>query len=262
MGRAKQLGFIHLRERLLRRLPTDASVTLPPSILVTLDPYRVGEFHRAPMTPQADPAELEFAALLSSKICHDVINPVGAIHNGLEILDEDKDGESQRYALDMIRNVTAQASAKLQFARYAYGSAGSAGAVLDLGMAEQVARGFVGQGKHRLHWTGPQGVMAKDKVKLLLNLVAISMTALPRGGDIVVAVTGTNEIPTFGVRCQGTSARPPQFLSDLVAGREAPLDSMTIQAHYTWRLASTSRMLVDIVKDGDDVVLIARPAIT
>jgi len=130
------------------------------------------------MTERAQPTDLELAALISSKICHDVIGPVGAIYNGLEILDEDDDAEAKNYALDVIRNVTAQASARLQFARFAFGAAGSAGAQIDLGTAEQISRGLIGQGKHKLVWRGMPGHMAKDKVKLLLNLIASAITAL------------------------------------------------------------------------------------
>ena len=87
------------------------------------------------MGEHAQPTDLELAALISSKICHDVIGPVGAIYNGLEILDEDEGAESKSYALDVIRNVTEQASARLQFARFAFGAAGSAVAMIDLGTA-------------------------------------------------------------------------------------------------------------------------------
>lgn len=69
------------------------------------------------MSQHAQPSDLELAALISSKICHDIINPVGAIYNGLEILDEEDDADAKSYALDVIRNVTEQASARLQFAR-------------------------------------------------------------------------------------------------------------------------------------------------
>ena len=96
------------------------------------------------MTERAQPTDLELAALISSKICHDVIGPVGAIYNGLEILDEDDDAQAKNYALDVIRNVTAQASARLQFARFAFGAAGSAGAQIDLATAEQISRGLIG----------------------------------------------------------------------------------------------------------------------
>ena len=142
------------------------------------------------MGQRANPTDLELAALISSKICHDVIGPVGAIYNGLEILDEDDDEEAKNYALDVIRNVTEQASARLQFARFAFGAAGSAGAMIDLGTAEQISRGFIGKGKHKLIWRSVPGHMGKDKVKLLLNLVASAITALPRGGEIEVQMGG------------------------------------------------------------------------
>jgi len=213
------------------------------------------------MTERAtQPTDLELAALISSKICHDVIGPVGAIYNGLEILDEDDDTEAKNYALDVIRNVTEQASARLQFARFAFGAAGSAGAQIDLGTAEQISRGLVSQGKHKLVWRGIPGHMAKDKVKLLLNLIASAITALPRGGEIEVGIGGSLERPSFALRCQGTAARPPQYLIDYVGGGQPPqLDAMSIQAYYTWRLAASSKMRLEIAKDGADIVLSARP---
>jgi len=213
------------------------------------------------MNERVQPTDLELAALISSKICHDVIGPVGAIYNGLEILDEDDDAAAKSYALDVIRNVTEQASARLQFARFAFGAAGSAGAMIDLTTAEQISRGFIGQGKHKLVWKGLPGHMAKDKVKLILNLVASAVTALPRGGDIEVSMSGTVETPSFLIRCRGTGARPPQYLAEFVAGEQPPqLDAMTIQAYYTWRLAHASGMRLAINKDDADVVLSAQPA--
>jgi histidine phosphotransferase ChpT len=210
------------------------------------------------MTPHSQPSDLELASLLSSKICHDVIGPVGAIYNGLEILNEDDNLEAQTYALNVIRNVTEQASAKLQFARFAFGAAGSAGAQIDLSTAEQISRGFVGNGKHKLSWKGLNGYAAKDRVKLLLNLIASALTALPRGGDIEVMITGTTELPMFVIRCRGTGARPPQHLTEFVLGTQPPeLSAMTIQAYYTWRLATQSGMRLEILKDGADILLAA-----
>jgi histidine phosphotransferase ChpT len=204
------------------------------------------------------PTDLELAALISSKICHDVIGPVGAIYNGLEILNEDDDAEAKSYAMSVIRNVTEQASARLQFARFAFGAAGSAGALIDLGTAEQISRGFLGQGKHKLEWHGLAGHMSKDKVKLLLNLLAMAVTALPRGGDIEVHMKGTTEAPSFVLRCRGTGARAPQHLGEFISGTDVPpLDALTIQAYYTWRLAQAAKMELSIVKDDADVLLSA-----
>ncbi len=212
------------------------------------------------MDQTAQPSDLELAALISSKICHDVIGPVGAIYNGIETFDEDEDAEARNYALDVIRNCTEQASARLQFARFAFGAAGSAGALIDLATAEQISRGFVGQGKHKLVWKSFPGHMAKDKVKLLLNLVASAVTALPRGGEIDVSVAGTPQAPQIDLRCKGTSARPPQHLADFLTGAKPPIDAMNIQAYYTCRLAGSAGLKLEIVKDGADVVLRAHGA--
>lgn len=211
------------------------------------------------MTERAQPTDLELAALISSKICHDLIGPVGNINNGLEILDEEDDVQSRNYALDVIRNVTDTASARLQFARFAFGATDSAGAKIDLGTAEELSRGLIGNGKHRLAWRGLKGQIAKDKAKLLLNLVAVSPTAIPRGGDIVVEIAGTLAVPSFIVRCHGPSARPPQYLGDFVNGPAPQINAMTIQAYYTVRLAAASRMRLAIVRDDADVLLTAKP---
>ncbi|CFW97739.1 conserved protein of unknown function [Candidatus Filomicrobium marinum] len=206
------------------------------------------------------PTDLELAALISSKICHDIIGPVGAIYNGLEILDEDDDAEAQSYALDVIRNVTEQASARLQFARFAFGAAGSAGAQIDLRTAEQISRAYVGQRKHVLNWVGPPGHMAKDKVKLLLNMISSAITVLPRGGEIRVSIEGELEQPAFALRCTGTGARPPQYLTEFVAGEEpTEFNALNIQAYYTWRLSEATMMRLEIIKDGDDIIISAVP---
>ena len=211
------------------------------------------------MTEHAHPTDLELAALISSKICHDVIGPVGAIANGLEIYDEDTGAEARNYAMDVIRNVTAQASARLQFARFAFGASGSAGSLIDLGMAEQISRGLIDLGKQRLNWRGLPGYMAKDKVKLLLNLIASAVTALPRGGDIDVLMAGTVERQSLLICCCGAGARPPQYLTDFVAATHPPeLDALTVQAYYTWRLAGSAQMRLEILKDGADILLSAK----
>ncbi|RPI07011.1 MAG: hypothetical protein EHM63_08285, partial [Actinobacteria bacterium] len=130
------------------------------------------------------------------------------------------------------------------------GAAGSAGAMIDLSTAEQISRGFVGKSKHNLIWKAAPGYMGKDKAKLLLNLFASAITALPRGGDIEVQMAGTLENPSFLIRCHGTNARAPLHLAEFIAGEHAPpLDAMTIQAYYTWRLASTAGMRLAVLRE-------------
>ncbi|MEL6372983.1 MAG: histidine phosphotransferase family protein [Pseudomonadota bacterium] len=202
------------------------------------------------------PSDLELAALLASKICHDVVGPVGAFGNGLEMLATEDNQQAQAYAMDMLQNVSTQATARLEFARFAFGAAGSAGAQIDLAMAQKLTENYIGDGKHTLTWAGPAGHMDKDYVKLLLNLVSSGISALPRGGTLGLTINGTLEKPQFVLRCAGQAARPPQHLTEFIIGKEPPaLHAMTIQAYYTWRLAAHARMRIEILKDGEDIVL-------
>src|SRR5258708_24459334 len=115
----------------------------------------------APSSPIAIGA-LDLAALLCSRVCHDLISPVGAIVNGLEVMDEDKDEETKVFALDLIKKSAQQASAKLQFCRLAFGAAGSAGAPIGLGDAEKVAPGLFGDAQTTLVWDFPREVLAQN----------------------------------------------------------------------------------------------------
>src|SRR6202140_2603550 len=124
--------------------------------------------------PESGPTTLgalDLAALLCSRVCHDLISPVGAIVNGLEVLEEDKDEATKTFALDLIKKSARQASARLQFCRLAFGAAGSAGAQIDLGDAEKVTRGLIEDEKVKLTWHAPRALMPKNYVKLLLNML-------------------------------------------------------------------------------------------
>lgn len=204
---------------------------------------------------------LDLAALLCSKVCHDVISPVGAIVNGLEVLEEDNDPSMREFALDLITKSARQASARLQFARLAFGAAGSAGAAIDLGDAEAVARGMFQDDKMTLAWSGPRALLPKNKVKLLLNLVVVAMTAIPRGGAIDVVVDGAEDATTFTLKATGHNARVPAQAEALLSG--APeggvVDAHVIQTYYTGLVARASEMRVAVSIEGETVTITAAP---
>ena len=198
--------------------------------------------------------DLELAALVSSRICHDVINPVSAISNGLEMLAEEPDQATRDAAMDLIRKSTAQASAKLQFARLAFGAAGSAGAEIDLRDAEKVAREFVGgSGKHQVDWQGPAVTLPKNKVKLLLNLVALGVVALPRGGTVKIEIGGTPPSVSFVVHARGDSARLADQVKSLLAGTNGvAVDAHSIQPYYARRVAAAAGMTITVeAREGE-----------
>ena len=193
------------------------------------------------MTEPTEIGDLDLAALISSRICHDVINPVGAIANGLEMLAEEQDEAMREQTMELIRKSASQASAKLQFARLAFGAAGSAGAEIDLRDAEKVARDFVQGAKHTLTWQGPPATLPKNKVKLLLNLVALGVVALPRGGVVGVEIMGEPPAVSFLVRAQGEPARLSEHVTSLLAGGNGiTIDAHSIQPYYANRIAAAA----------------------
>jgi histidine phosphotransferase ChpT len=203
---------------------------------------------------------LDLAALLCSRVCHDVISPVGAIVNGLEVLAEEKDQDMRDFALDLISKSAKTASARLQFARIAFGAAGSAGSAIDTGDAEQVAKGFLNDDKLRLSWSGPRLLMPKNRVKLLLNLLVVASSCIPRGGSLSCTIEGDGDFPTFTITAEGKNARIPHGVEASLAGapESGAVDAHGIQPFYAGMVARASDMGVDLAIAGEVVTITAR----
>lgn len=204
---------------------------------------------------------LDLAALLCSRVCHDVISPVGAIVNGLEVLDDEKDEAMRGFAQDLIKKSAKQASARLQFARLAFGAAGSAGAAIDTGDAENVARGFIGDERTQLTWDMPRVLLPKNQVKLLLNLLVLASATIPRGGTIHVQGQVENDQGTFTLKAQGPSARIPMHVERLIAGEAegGSVDAHGIQPFYTGLVARAVGMRISFQLEGDQAIVKAVP---
>ena len=202
---------------------------------------------------------LDLGALLCSRVCHDVISPVGAIVNGLEVLADEKDESMRDFAHDLIRKSAATASARLQFARLAFGAAGSAGASIDLGDAEQVARGIFQDERTRLDWKAPRVLLPKNQVKLVLNMLVIAQSTIPRGGVVTLALSGEGYALTIRVLAQGPTARIPQTLPHLLRGESesGSIDSHSIQPYYTSLIAQAEGFGVSVSIEGESVTLLA-----
>ena len=201
---------------------------------------------------------LDLAALLCSRVCHDVISPVGAIVNGLEVLDDEKDEDMRSFAVDLIKRSAKTASARLQFCRLAFGAAGSAGAAIDTGDAEKVVRGLMEDEKTKIIWSAPRVLMPKNKVKLALNLCLIAQAAIPRGGEIHVSITGEDGA-SMQVEAKGPNAKLAHHVPALVAGTpdNGSVDAHGIQPFYTGLVARECGMGVQIDVQPDLVTIAA-----
>ena len=210
-------------------------------------------------TPGPAPDALELAALLCSRVCHDLISPVGAIVNGLEVLDDNPKPEDRDFALDLIRKSARTASARLQFCRLAFGAAGSAGAQIDLGDAQNMAKGHIEDGKITLGWNLPRLLLPKNRVKLLLNMLVIAQQTIPRGGTLKIDQVGEGETISFRITSTGLNARVPQNIADVLSAPTVPppADAHAVQPYYTRLLAEACGLKVSLTREGENVVIAA-----
>ncbi|MGY3443487.1 MULTISPECIES: histidine phosphotransferase ChpT [unclassified Bradyrhizobium] len=209
-------------------------------------------------SPGPAPDALELAALLCSKVCHDLISPVGAIVNGLEVLDDNPKPEDRDFALDLIRKSAKTASARLQFCRLAFGAAGSSGAQIDLGDAQNMAKGHIEDGKVTLVWNLPRLLLPKNRVKLLLNMLVVAQQTIPRGGTLTVDPVGEGDATIFRITSAGLNARVPQNIVDILSGTSAnTVDAHAVQPYYTRLLAEACGLKVTLTLDGDKVIVAA-----
>lgn len=212
-----------------------------------------------PKNPNLTLAGPDLAALLCSRVCHDVISPVGAINNGLELLDE---GAADSDALDLIRTSALNASVRLKFARLAFGASGSVGASIDTGEAEKAAMDFAAaEKKTEVTWSGPRAIIPKNRVKLLLNLFLVAYAGIPRGGSVEVVLENPEYDAKFTLTVKGRMMRVPAKFVEIANGTlEEPIDAHSIQPYYTVLLAEECGMDLKHVVSEDKIVFIAETA--
>jgi histidine phosphotransferase ChpT len=154
-------------------------------------------------TPPPDDEDLDalaLSALLSSRVCHDLINPVGAIGSGLEVLDDPEiEGSMREAAFDLIRSGAVKAIALLSYARLAYGAAGGYGAEISLDDAIKALTDLFAVTKAELDWQIGGGLAAKEKVKVLLIIAYAAAECAPRGGKVSI----TGDINNFVITATG-----------------------------------------------------------
>jgi histidine phosphotransferase ChpT len=210
----------------------------------------------------------DLAAMLCSRVCHDLINPVGAISNGLEVLADPTQTEMAPFARDLINNATRQARAKLEFARLAYGASSTAGTDFDTRECERVARLFFEIEKAELDWKVPLILLPKHKAKLLMNMLLIAAMAVPRGGVVKVEVSGPQGQEAFRFTCSSDPEKRqrtlmPSGAEGLLSGApEEGVDARGIQPFYTGILARMTDMALKIGIENDVFIFTATPIAT
>ena len=212
--------------------------------------------------------DLKLAEMLASRLCHDLVNPIGAVANGVELMSEFCD-TMQKDALDLVASSADSAMKRVAFFRVAYGYAGH-----DEGQSIQEVRGltegFLGSGKVALDWPpGPDDAaigLPRSGLKLVLALVAVAVESLPRGGKVAVAVA-VDAPKGATIVAIGTGARieaaTDAVLATLKAGTTpdpASLDPKTVGAAFAGRLAQQIGASIAVDSGADRVEVSLRLA--
>jgi histidine phosphotransferase ChpT len=182
----------------------------------------------------------DLAALLCSRLCHDMLSPVGALSNGLELLADEKDPEMRERCIELLEQSAAVSTGKLKFFRLAFGAAGGFGEAVPIEEAQNVIAALSSEAKRvQINWAVTEPSLPKPAIKVLLNLAQIALDTLVRGGTLDIGAERREGNVEIVARASG-----PKVAFDETIGRalqnelsSAEITSRTAAAHMVALLA-------------------------
>ena len=155
---------------------------------------------------------VDLASLLCSRLCHDLMSPVGALNNGIELLADEQDEEMREKCLELLADSARASANKLKFFRLAFGAAGGFGDEINAHEAQAALEGVFGPERRiELGWMVAGDKLPKGAAKLLLNLALLAGDALVRGGRLDVGAENRDGEIELVIRAEG-----PRILLDPV----------------------------------------------
>lgn len=204
-----------------------------------------------------DPAHL--SAYIASRICHDLVSPVSSITSALDLIDSPSDAEMRAQAQALLETGAQNASTRLQFLRYAFGSAGLSDGAADMHEAKSVTEKFVATHKPSLSWDIEADHLSYSHVRLMMNLVMIGVDSLPRGGVMNVRIRNEPAGMTIVVNAQGTRAKLKEETESALAGSEPEggWNARNIQPLFARMLAEGLGADLSASMNGEEVIVMA-----
>jgi histidine phosphotransferase ChpT len=201
---------------------------------------------------------IDLASLLCSRLCHDLLSPVGALNNGLELMADEQDPEMRERCLELLAESAKASASKLKFFRLAFGAAGGFGDMIDTREAKAALDGLFGADKRvELGWMVEDDELPKGAVKLLLNLALIAGDALVRGGRLDVGAEHDGRLELV-IRAEG-----PRILLDpslretiLKGSSDGAVEPRAAGAWQAHELAAQAKGEIRLSDPADEVLLI------
>jgi histidine phosphotransferase ChpT len=201
---------------------------------------------------------VDFASLLCSRLCHDLMSPVGALNNGIELLADETDPEMREKCLELLADSARASANKLKFFRLAFGAAGGFGEQVDTHEAELALAGLFGPERRiELGWAVSEEKLPKDAVKLLLNLAMIAGDALVRGGRLDVGAESQGDQIELAVRGDGPRILlDPALRETLENGASGPIEARAAGAWLAHSLVAEAGGTVQLSPPVSETLLI------
>lgn len=185
-------------------------------------------------------SQTELAALLCSRLCHDMLSPVGALSNGLELLADEPDPEMRAKCVELLEQSARISTDKLKFFRLAYGAAGGFGEYVPVEEAKDVITALATDAKRvELNWAIADATLPKAAIKVMLNLAQIALDALVRGGTLDIGAERTGGNVEIVARARAERLAFDETIGQALQGDLDPADisSRTAPAHMIALLA-------------------------
>ena len=201
---------------------------------------------------------IDLASLLCSRLCHDLLSPVGALNNGLELMADEQDPEMRERCLELLHESARASANKLKFFRLAFGAAGGFGETIDTREAKSALEGLFGADKRvELGWMVEGDDLPKSAVKLLLNLALIAGDALVRGGRLDVGAEQGEGGLQLVIRAEGQRILlDPTLRETLLKGSsDGSVEPRAAGAWLAHGLAADARSQIRLSDQADDVLV-------
>ena len=195
---------------------------------------------------------IEFDSLLCSRLCHDLLSPVGALNNGLELMADETDPQMRERCLELLSESARTSANKLKFFRLAFGSAGGFGDAVPPHEARVAIEGmFATAGRVKIGWMVEEQLLDKLAAKILLNLALIAGDALVRGGQLDIGAETRPGMTEIVVRAEGPKVVLNPDLRAALAGT-LPIDGLASRTAAAW-------MIRQLVMDAKGEIALSPP---
>lgn len=201
---------------------------------------------------------LDLASLLASRLCHDMLSPVGALTNGLELLADEKDPEMRKRCFELLEQSAKISADKLKFFRLAFGAAGGFGESVAVEEAKQLVNALAANNARvTVNWSLGVASLPKPAIKVLLNFALLGMEALVRGGTLDIGAESRGGASEIVVRAAGPRVAFDQEIGKVLEGDlgEGGLTSRNAPAFMLYLIAARQGGGLQFVLSEDALVL-------